>query len=96
MSLTPTPRPLPLLPPQRPLPPACLPPPPVPQMMAYMFVAFRAMSRLFGDMGPACHLPFEPPPFLQKVARAGSPGRCRLLFVPCSASTRVCAGSCRC
>lgn len=36
-------------------------------MMVHMFVTYRVMSRVFTGMGPACRLPFEPPPFLQKA-----------------------------
>lgn len=56
-------------------------------MMVHMFVTYRVMTRVFGGMGPACRLPFEPPPFLQKVrccaVLQGRRGRGqRLLLLP--------------
>jgi hypothetical protein len=40
-------------------------------MMFCMFVTYKLMMRLFSGMGPVGRLPFEPPPFLQKVTRRG-------------------------
>lgn len=39
-----------------------------------MLVTFKLMNRLFGEVGPAARLPFEPPPFLQRVTHRGLTG----------------------
>lgn len=44
------------------------------QMMACMFVTYKLLGRLFGSVGPVGRLPFEPPPFLQKVTHRGLSG----------------------
>lgn len=44
------------------------------QMMACMFITYKLLGRLFGSIGPVGRLPFEPPPFLQKVTHRGLTG----------------------
>ncbi|KAI7845023.1 hypothetical protein COHA_001389 [Chlorella ohadii] len=64
-------------------------------MMVHMFVTYRVMTRVFGGMGPACRLPFEPPPFLQKVTHRGlegadvREGSVLFIFILCQSSLRL-------
>lgn len=55
-----------------PPPPASFKPHTAPlQMMFCMFATYKIMMRLFSTLGPVGRLPFEPPPFLQKVTHRG-------------------------
>lgn len=48
--------------------PACVCPS---QLMVCVLVTYKVMTRLFSQIGPVGRLPFEPPPFLQKVTHRG-------------------------
>ncbi|KAL4443728.1 hypothetical protein ABPG75_011465 [Micractinium tetrahymenae] len=67
-------------------------------MMACMFVTYKLLGRLFGSIGPVGRLPFEPPPFLQKVTHRGlsgaDPRDCSavFIFVLCQASIKMLIG----
>ncbi|KAK2078650.1 hypothetical protein QBZ16_003490 [Prototheca wickerhamii] len=62
--------------------------------LVVMMLSFRMVSKIFGSV-PVARLPFEPPPFLQKLTHRGisgaDPRECSSLFiyVLCQASIKV-------
>ncbi|EFN58022.1 hypothetical protein CHLNCDRAFT_30102 [Chlorella variabilis] len=67
-------------------------------MMFCMFATYKIMMRLFSTLGPVGRLPFEPPPFLQKVTHRGLESAdardCSavFIFVLCQSSVRMVIG----
>ncbi|KAL4858444.1 Calcium load-activated calcium channel [Chlorella vulgaris] len=68
-------------------------------LMVCVLVTYKVMTRLFSQIGPVGRLPFEPPPFLQKVTHRGLDASADardcsavFIFVLCQGSVRMVIG----